>query len=329
MRDWRRANILLKKLETLVRRVRPDGTFAFGLRYFGSSATGRWSGDAGFSMLNLPRGEMFGVNLRALFKTPPGYKFIISDFSSLEPRAGNWVVGNHDMLEMLRDPDVDIYEAHARSSMGYADPRPLKQYDKEEGTEIRKLSKARVLGAGYGASASKFVVIAKTMADLDLDPKEAERVVADFRKQNPKIVNTWRKLDRAMKVRAGRGDFTMGLPSGRVITYSDVSSVGEGLSAVTCRNGKMMRSRWWGSKIFENCVQGTAREILAEKLLQLELEHEILPALHVHDEIVLLVKENEAEEKKALLEKLMSEPPSFMPGLPLAAEAQISDCYTK
>jgi len=30
--------------------------------------------------------------------------------------------------------------------MGYSDPRPLKQYDKEEGTDIRKLSKARCLG---------------------------------------------------------------------------------------------------------------------------------------------------------------------------------------
>jgi hypothetical protein len=146
MRDFRRANILLKKIETLVSRVRPDGTFPFGLRYFGSSTTGRWSGDSGFSMLNLPRSEMFGVDLRSLFCAPPGYKFIILDFSSLEPRAGNYLVGNWEMLDLMRQPGSDIYESHARASMGYKDPRPLKTYDKEEGTEIRKLAKARCLG---------------------------------------------------------------------------------------------------------------------------------------------------------------------------------------
>lgn len=258
MRDWRRCNILLKKVETLVSRIRPDGTFPYGLRYFGSGMTGRWSGDAGFSMLNLPRAEMFGVDLRSLFCAPPGYKFLILDFSSLEPRVGAWLVGDWSLLELLKDPEADIYESHARTTMGYSDPRPLKQYDKEEGTEIRKLAKARCLGAGYGASGAKFVTIAKTMAGLDLNLAEANKVIADFRRQNKRTSDTWRRLDNTMKRQAGRGAFSMELPSGREMVYEDVSLIGDGLSAVTCRTGKMMRTRWWGSKVYENCLaEGT------------------------------------------------------------------------
>lgn len=329
MRDWRRANILLKKIETLLARVRPDGTFSFGLRYFGSGATGRWSGESGFSMLNLPRSEMYGVDIRSLFKAPKGFKFLILDFSSLEPRVGAWLSGDTEMLTLLAQPNVDIYEAHARATMGYADPRPLKQYDKEEGTEIRKLAKARVLGAGYGASGDKFVSIAKVMADLTLSPSEAAKVIAEFRSQNSKLVGLWKKLDRAIKMRAGRGDFTMELPSGRVISYFNVSDAGDGISAVTCRTGKMMRTRWWGSKLYENGNQGCAREVLGEKLLQLELEHDIMPCLHVHDEIVSLVREQDAEAKFKIMARVMTEAPSFMPGLPLATEGVIADRYGK
>ena len=329
MRDWRKANTLLKKVETLVKRIRStDGTFPYGLKYFGSGSTGRWSGDAGFSVLNMPRGEMYGVNVRELFKAPEGWQFVVADFSSLEPRVAAWISQDEKMLKLLQDPDADIYEAHARTTMGYSDPRPLKQYDKEEGTEIRKLAKARVLGAGYGASGATFVTVAKTQAGLEISRKDADRVITEFRAQNSKLVGCWRKLDAAVKRSTGK-DFTMELPSGRVITYWKVGVVGEGLSAITCRAGKMMRSRWWGSKLFENLIQATAREVLSEKLLELEISYGLPPYLHVHDEIVLMVPEEQAEESLKTLLRVMSEAPSFMPGLPLAAEGHITDRYTK
>lgn len=50
--QWRSLNKFLDTLETLKSRLRPDGTFSFGLKYFGAH-TGRWSGDAGINMQNL------------------------------------------------------------------------------------------------------------------------------------------------------------------------------------------------------------------------------------------------------------------------------------
>lgn len=50
--QWRSLNKFLGTLETLKSRLRPDGTFSFGMKYFGAH-TGRYSGDAGINMQNL------------------------------------------------------------------------------------------------------------------------------------------------------------------------------------------------------------------------------------------------------------------------------------
>lgn len=52
--QWRSLNKFIGTLETVQRRLRPDGTLSFGLKFFGAH-TGRWSGDAGFNIQNLKR----------------------------------------------------------------------------------------------------------------------------------------------------------------------------------------------------------------------------------------------------------------------------------
>ena len=51
--------------------------------------------------------------------------------------------------------------------------------------------------------------------------------------------------------------------------------------------------------------------------------------LHVHDEVVIEVKDNEAEQALATVEKIMSTAPVWAEGLPVAAEGIISERYTK
>jgi DNA polymerase I-like protein with 3'-5' exonuclease and polymerase domains len=326
MRTYRRCNILLKKVETFIIRTKPDGWMPYGMKYFGAGSTGRWSGDAGLNVQNLPRKEMYGVDLRSLIKAPPGFKIIAPDLSAIEPRCLFHIVKDQPALDALA-AGADVYEAHARATLGYTDPRPLEEVD----PEMRRLSKARVLGCGYGCGPSKFVLVAKTLAGLEVSASEAERIVADYRASNPRIagrVGIWRRLDGAIRKCAGRGDFTMELPSGRVITYRNISDIGDGLSAETCRNGKMMRSKLYGGLATENLVQATAREVFAEKLLNIEADGVML-LMHAHDEAVCLVPENEAEQKLKRVVEIMSETPDWMPGLPLAAKGYITDRYTK
>lgn len=52
--QWRSLNKFIATLETLKRRVKPDGVLSFGLKYAGAH-TLRWSGDSGFNIQNLKR----------------------------------------------------------------------------------------------------------------------------------------------------------------------------------------------------------------------------------------------------------------------------------
>lgn len=136
----RRLRKHLATLETLLKRMDSDEVYHFGLKYCGSRLTGRWSGDGGLNMQNLPKGELFGATIRHLFTARPGHKLLVADLSQIEPRVLAYVSGDWEFLDHVRN-GVDCYESHARTTMGYKDPRPLKDVD----NDMRQLAKARCL----------------------------------------------------------------------------------------------------------------------------------------------------------------------------------------
>lgn len=141
MRDWRKTNKMLTQVQTIQRRIRPDGTMPIGLKYFGAH-TGRWSGESGFNMQNLPREATYGVDLRSVFTAPPGHSLVICDLSQIEPRVLAWLAGDTDMLRNIRN-GMAIYEAHARATMGWTGGE-LKKEDKK----LYSLAKARCVAEG-------------------------------------------------------------------------------------------------------------------------------------------------------------------------------------
>lgn len=317
MRDWRRCNMLLKKVVTFINRTKPDGWMPFSLKYFGAGSTGRWSGDAGLNLQNLNRKELYGVDLRGLIKAPQGHRIVAVDLSQIEPRCLAFLAGDTQLLDYIRRSD-DLYDAQARAWGLHDGDAPLRS-DPAKRLMVKQLN----LGLGYGMSAAKFMTVS------GVEASEAERLTNLFRSKNPKLTALWKVLEKSMKRHAITGsDFTMELPSGREITYWSASSAGGGLTAVTCRNGKMMRAKYWYGLLVENLTQATAREVFAEKLLNIEAEgFQIL--FSVHDEVVCLAREEEAEQTLARIVELMSETPEWMPGLPLAAEGNIEEKYGK
>ena len=288
----------------------------FSLKYFGAGSTGRWSGDAGLNLQNLNRKELYGVDLRGLIKAPEGYKIITCDLSQLEPRCLAFLCGDHKLLEFIKRSD-DLYDAQARAWGLHDSEAPLRT-DPAKRLMVKQLN----LGLGYGMSAAKFSLVA------GVEKAEAERLTTLFRNKNTKLMALWRALDKSMKAHASGMDFSMELPSGREIKYWSVSNAGGGLSAITCRNGKMMRSKYWYGLMVENLTQATAREVFGEKLLNIEHEgFEIL--FTVHDEVVCIAKEEIAEAALKRVVDIMSETPDWMPGLPLSAEGAIVGKYGK
>ncbi|MFA7256433.1 MAG: DNA polymerase [Kiritimatiellales bacterium] len=322
MRVFRRTNMLLSRFYAVRSRVRKsDNRFPYGMKYFGA-VPGRWSGDAGFNVQNMPRGELFGVNLRSCFQPSDGCVFVIADLSQIEPRILAWLIDDHEFLSLVRD-GVDIYEAHARATMGYNDPAPLE----ETNSTLRGLAKARVLGLGYGCGPKKFVSVAKNLGGIEISFAEAKQTVADFRSKNPKISRLWNQLDRDFKRSAG-GDYSIELPSGRTLNYFDVKKTSRGYyTAKTVRGGR--ERSLYGGLLCENLVQATARDLFAEHLLQIHRSDIGRIVFHVHDEVIVEVPKEQAEEAEKQILEIMRTTPDWLSGCPVNAKAGIFTHYTK
>jgi hypothetical protein len=320
IREHRKASKHLKTIKTMLKRARPDGRMGYDLKYFGAT-TGRDSGSGGWNAQNMPRDVVSGVDIRSLIEAPEGKTFVVCDLSQIEARCICWLAKDRETLEILKT-GMDIYEAHARTTMGYADPRPLKEVDKG----MQQLAKVRVLGLGFGCGPVKFRVVAKQMAGLDISAADAERIVREYRSTNQRIVALWKALEGALNRSAG-ANLDVKLPSGRSLIYRDIKG-GYEASGVIARDGKMMRNKLYGGLLAENLTQGFARDIFMNRVVALtEKGYEVV--LRVHDEVVCLVDEEGAEGACEDINTLMATPPHWCSTLPMGAKSSVMKQYAK
>jgi len=302
----------------------------YELKYCGA-ATGRWSGGGGLNLQNLNRAEAEGVDLRRAITAAPGHVLAAVDFAQIESRVLLWLAGDHEALGMLvSNPLMDLYEVHARATMGFGEAETLKSYCTRTGSTLRQLAKARVLGLGFGCGAEKFVAVAKAMADLDITLAESERIVREYRESNPLVVGLWRRLEDAARSKVGR-DYVLPLPCtqvdrsyARFLIYRDVRLLDR---EVMCRVGGK-DTKIYGGLLAENFTQATARDVLAEAWLRCA-DAGYVPVLSVHDELVFELREESAEKDLAQIVELMQEPMRWAPGLPLQAEGTLMKFYQK
>lgn len=82
-------------------------------------------------------------------------------------------------------------------------------------------------------------------------------------------------------------------------------------------------------RIFENIVQATARDILAEAHLKLENYRSFHPLCSVHDEIIVETKENRGELTLKEISRVMCEPIDYLPGLKMRVSGWCGERYRK
>jgi len=318
MRQYRKCNILLKKLETMDRRTRLDGWMSYGLKYFGAT-TGRDSGDAGLNMQNLQRAESFGVNIRGLIEAPQGYSFVVSDLSQIEPRCLAWLAGDAEMLDFIAK-STDLYEAQARAWGFWDKPESLKT----DTTGIRHLVKQLNLGLGYGMGVKRFCEV------TGLDQKRAGELVALYRRKNPKVLALWKRLENNLRMAVTRSDETyeVELPSGRKLVYLEPNNNENHLSGKIVRGGKYVRMKWWGGSLAENLTQAMARDCFMSAVQRIRAAG-VPIIMRVHDEVVCCVKDTDADVVKNLVEGIMKTPPEWAANLPLSCDTKITKKYEK
>ena len=269
-----------------------------------------------------------------------------ADFSSIENRAASWIAGQNDKVEMFRK-GLDEYKVFASKSLYRV---PYEEVTKD----MRQVAKSAVLGAMFGQGARGLVEYADNMG-VKLTLPQSEQAVKAYREEYVRVKESWYEYEQAAvqatkvpgtAIRSGKvlfkstkGALWLRLPSGRLICWRDpqveahLTPWGEMRDGVTVRNQSTFTRKWGrnkliGSSIFQSVVQGTARDFLTEAMLRLE-EDGFEMVNCIHDEILLLVPEDQGESSLDRVVEVMTTPPNWAPEFPLAAEGWFGKRYRK
>lgn len=312
---------------------RNKGRLPIPLKYYGAH-TGRWAGSDKVNFQNLPSRDKKKKTLKQAVVAPEGYKVINCDSSQIEARVLAWLSGQTDLVEEFHMGD-DVYSIFASKIYD-------RQITKENPVE-RFVGKTCILGLGYGTGALKLQHTLKTSPPgADLTKEKCDEIVKLYRDTNDMIVKLWREGDKALKAmadwQATSKPFYYGknkcvvvmeegfkLPNGLYIRYPDLK-----LNTDETKSGYEYKSRkgpvsLWGGSIVENVVQALARIIVGEQMLKLTERYR--PVLTVHDAAVCVVPEEDVDEACAWIVEVMSTPPDWAKGLPVACEAQVGYNY--
>lgn len=325
-----------------------NGRLPVPLQYCGADTTGR---DSGFIMncQNLPRiGRTPKPSdaLRRSMRAPKGYVIGVADQSGIELRINHflWKVPS-SMALFNESPTADLYRAFASEHLFHVPPD---QIDMQQ----RQVAKVAQLGLGYGAGYRTFRRIAKMMGGIDLPESgeglTCESIVQTWRAAYPEIVQGWAACGEALNyiVQGLHGVAVdpwglvtthaegLRLPSGRLIRYPQLRYVDEGQ---TWPDGKPKKSWVYAdgrnktylgpTKTDENCVQALARDSVFEAALRFYKSSGLRPVLRVHDELVYVFPQSEAQDLLAELQRIMRTPPSWWPELVVWSEGGIAETY--
>jgi DNA polymerase bacteriophage-type len=271
--------------------------------------------------------------LRPALIPAPGKHFVVADWSAIEGRVNPWLSGSafgEAKLDVFRRK-LDPYKVNAAATYSVA-------YEDVTG-EQRQVGKVQELALGFAGGVGAFAAMGRAYG-VHFEEAQARRIVDAWRRANPWSVPFWQSLEeaytRAMRNKghefsAGRVAYLFdglhlwyALPSGRVLCYPYARLESDGVTYAKASwkpaadATEWPRARLWKGLACENITQATANDILRHALRQLD---DVV--LHVHDEIVI------ETDQPTDLERIMSTPPAWAEGLPLAAEVTTMTRYGK
>lgn len=308
-----------------------------------------------FDDLELLYGEpahVFSELVRTAFIPADGSRFVVTDFSAIEARVIAWLANEDWRLDVFKNGG-DIYCASASRMFKV----PVEKHGPN--AHLRQRGKVAELALGYGGGVGAM----KSMDKSGQIPEaELPGIVTQWRKASPNITALWKKFEKAAirAVEDRRPEFRpvrvkiledvyidfytavaadvrslfVRLPSGRPICYwgarvNRKKAAGDALEyyGVNRQKGNWTILDTYGGKITENIVQATARDCLAEKMVEATARGFEIVA-HVHDEMILEVPNSDTDAAKRI-DAIMAEPLDWAPGLPLRGGTYECDYYQK
>lgn len=319
-----------------------------------------------FDMIYTEPMDVLASCIRPAAQAPDGYLFIDADLNAIENRVLGWLARCEKILRVFklgRDPYIDFatYLFHRPYD------ELMAEYKGGDGSK-RTISKPGVLGCGYmlgpgeerynrntgEKEATGLLGYAWNMGVRDFTLEHSKLSVETFRREFAEVKSYWYGIEKAAKrcIRTGKtvefdhirfdrkGPFMrMILPSGRPLHYcrpriEDVRAPwGEIKPTITYESlndkKQWVRESTHPGKLTENADQAIARDLLAHGMRLAKKEAGLDLRIHVHDQLVGLVKEDEAEEKLKILIECMEDQPWWAKGLPLGSNGFISKVFMK
>lgn len=299
------------------------GRFAVPLRYSGTN-THRYSGSDRVNIQNLPSRDKNKRELKRSIMAPDGHVICAVDSSQIEARLNAYFCQQTGLVEAFAH-GRDVYSEFASIAYG-------RTITKDSDPDARFVGKTCILGLGYYLGASKLQNTLR-LGGVTVDDQEAERLVKTYRRTYDKIPAMWYHLtdviDAMVHGRSMRVD-QHGLirmeknalvgPTGLRLYYNDIQvrASGRDTSTVYYSNKKRAWQYIYSGKLLENIIQFLARCVIAEQMVAIKERYKVV--FQVHDEIVFVAPEKEAEEAMQFALSIMSTPPVWAPDLPVACE---------
>lgn len=354
----------VKKYEAFERSICSDGRIHGAFQFYGAGRTGRWAGRL-IQPQNFPRNafedialarqmvksekwdeiemlygsmnDVFSTLIRTLIVPPQGMTFAIADYSAIEARVVAWMADEKWRQDVFAKGG-DIYCMSATQMFGV----PVEKHG--QNSHLRKKGKVAELACGYGGGVGALRKMGGEQ--MGLSEKEMDNIVKKWRRSSPHVVKLWRELGDAaieaidtrlrVKCRHGvsfkyaKGILFMTLPSGRSLAYVQPRFDGRELTymGMNQTTRKWERTKTWGGKLTENLIQAIARDCLAVSMAKIQQAGYHI-VMHVHDEVIVEVPSEDAEEHLKRIEELMGEPIEWASGLLLTADGFTSEYYRK
>ena len=323
-REMVKSRIEETRAQRFIDSTNPDGTFSVPLRYY-AAHTGRFGGSDKINLQNLPRGSQ----LRRAIMAPPGQRLYIADLSNIEARMLAWLAKEHDLVQAFAT-GRDVYCEFASQIYG----RTITKDDKLE----RYVGKTAILGLGYGMGADKFQMTLKTGSpSVEVTDATAQAIVMQYRSMYPNIPKLWSGMKDSLfqmlnprSVGMMYGPLTirskaLGLPNGMALNYPNLYfSAGQFMYST-----ERETIRTHGPRVTENVVQALARLVITDQMLEVQNLPEVDIVLQVHDEIIAIGSEHNADATMDKIIEIMRTAPEWCGDLPLDAEGGASQIYDK
>lgn len=342
------------------------GTLPVPLNYYGAH-TGRWSASkgSGLNLQNLKRGSFLRQAIKApkgktlvvcdLAQIEPrvlaylaDYESLLQIFTSGQDAYASFGAQMFNIPGLTKTSHPDLRQS-AKSAllgcgygMGWASfsaqlltgflGAPPTLYTKDF---AKQLGVTEQTVADFFAWEKNLELLSKiphtcTTKELLIHALAAKEIISKYREAAYPVVGFWNLCNSLLQHSLFKGKpyqhkcltfekERIILPSGLALRYPDLRL--ENAQWVYGSDSKKL----YGGKLTENIVQAVARCVMTDGMLRIQEKYPCV--LTVHDEVVALVPEDDAEEAEKWVLAQMVMDPEYMKGIPLDAEASCAKRY--